>query len=74
MKRRLILMTLFVIAVLVFGLPLVATLAGQARAAALIDVNGGKVLILTVDEYNAAITRAQADVAAKVKASKCEMI
>lgn len=74
MMRRLILTTLFVIFVLMFGLPLLAAMIGSARGAALIDVNGGKVLIMTVDEYNAAIGRAQDAVAATAKEAKCERI
>jgi hypothetical protein len=67
MNRRLILATLCMLALLTL-------IAVQARGAALIDVNGWKVLILTVDEYNAAILRAQADIASKAKAAKCDTI
>ena len=49
MKRRLILVTLVAIAAVMLGIPLLATLVGQARGAALITINGAPVVIMTAD-------------------------
>ena len=65
MKRRLILVTLVAIAAVMLGIPLLATLVGQARGAALITINGAPVVIMTADELNAALERAKADGAAQ---------
>lgn len=70
--RRLILVTLLAIAVLMFGVPLIASLAGPARAAALVTVNGTHVIVMTADELNAALERAKADGADAAKGVKCE--
>lgn len=51
MKRRLILVTLLAIAAWALGVPLVAALVGTARAAALLDMNGQKIVVLTGDEF-----------------------
>ena len=61
MKHQLILVTLVAIATVMLGIPLLATLVGQARGAALITINGAPVLVMTADEFKAAMERARAD-------------
>lgn len=76
MKHQIILVTLVAIATVMLGIPLLATLVGQARGAALITINGAPVLVMTADELNAALERAKADGAASVpkRKTECERI
>lgn len=55
MKRHLIIATLALIFVLVLGLPLVSSLVRPARAAALLDMSGQKIVVMTADEFLAAV-------------------
>lgn len=65
MKRRLVLVTLAAIAAVMLGITLVATLVGQARGAALLNVNGAQIIVMSAEELNAAMERAKADGAAQ---------
>lgn len=74
MKHQLVLITLVAIAAVMLGIPLLATIIGQARGAALITINGAPVLVMTADEFNAAMERARADGAAAKRKAECALL
>jgi hypothetical protein len=74
MKHQLVLITLVAIAAVMLGIPLLATIIGQARGAALITINGAPVLVMTADEFNAAMERARADGAAAERKAECALL
>lgn len=63
MKRRLILITLLAIVAVMLGIPLVATIVGQARAAALLKFNGQDLVLMAGEEFVSLVKRKDDEIA-----------
>jgi hypothetical protein len=62
-KRRLLAATLVLMFALVLGLPLASIWARGARAAAIIDPKGEKVVVMTASEFVALVDAKDAEIA-----------
>lgn len=63
MMRRLVLLTLIAIVAATVGVPLLAAFISSARAAAILNMNGQRIVVLTAEEFIAAMQAKDAEIA-----------